>query len=100
MPDNINDKVNKAAEPAAEQNEGLNLLSAMRDGVGDKKDVRSAEDIQREMDELAPKIEAARKAVEEKMAQIATYMKDHVPADLHQSMAEWMGYHAEQTSKK
>lgn len=98
MPDNINDKVNKAAEPAAEQHEGLNLLSAMRDGVGDKKE-RSAEDIQKEMDELAPKIEAARKAVEEKMAHIAAYMKDHVPADLHQSMAEWMGYHAEKTSK-
>lgn len=88
----------KAIEPASSEGEGLNLLSAMKDSGEKRGDTRSAEDIQKEMDALAPQIEAAQKAVEEKIRQIAETLKN-APEHLQQSMAEWVGYHAEKSNK-
>lgn len=96
--DNINDKVgSKSAESAASESQGLNLLSAMKDGSGEKKDTRSPEEIQKAMDDLAPQIEAAQKAVEAARQNIADFMKKNGVGDLAQSAAEWLGYHAEKS---
>lgn len=96
MPDNNFEKP-KAAEAAPAESEGLNLLSAMQDS-GEKRDGRSIEDIYKAMEDLAPQIAAAQKAVEEKMKQIAETLKS-APRDLQESAAEWVGYHAEKTAK-
>lgn len=73
MNDNINDKVNAKNIDAAESCEasGLNFLSLS----GDKQDGRSIEDIQKQMTDLAPHIEAAQKRIADITARLELAQK-------------------------
>ncbi|MBX9572864.1 MAG: hypothetical protein K2X77_28460 [Candidatus Obscuribacterales bacterium] len=96
--DNINDKVgSKSAESAASESQGLNLLSAMKDGSGEKKDPRSLEEIQKAFDDMPRQIEAAQKAVEAARQNLADFIKKNGVGDLAHSGAEWLAYHAEKS---
>lgn len=95
MVDNINDKVCKNGNEEA-KSEGLNFLD-LKDCGFEKKE-RTADDIRRDMEALAPKIEEAARRLAECMTKVSSCM-GAIPAEYHQSMADWVAYHNESQQK-